>query len=106
MKLYEKLLAAADSVKAAFESIPEIAVMLGTGQNEIFDLSDKQSLKYCDIPYFPKPANPSHSGVLYNDGRALYFSGRCHFYEGHSAEDTAFYVLLLKQLGCRVLIIT
>ncbi|HHW46045.1 MAG TPA: purine-nucleoside phosphorylase [Clostridiales bacterium] len=108
---FEHYRQAADAVAQRFGKIPDTAIVLGSGIKSLADrLSGAKSISYRNIPNFPVTTNKNHEGRLYCgflDGREiLAFSGRCHFYEGYTFEQTAFYVRMLSLLGVKNLIIT
>ncbi len=102
---------AAQAVRAAVSQIPSIAVVLGSGLNALADLlTDRVSIPYREIPYFPVPTVAGHQGNLIVgqiDGAGLLvLQGRFHYYEGYSLQQVTFPIRVLQSLGVRTLILT
>lgn len=90
---------------------PVTGIILGTGLGPLAEaLEVRTEIPYADIPHFPAATAEGHAGKLLLgrlSGREVaVFSGRLHFYEGHSLEEVAFPVRILKALGGRNLIVT
>jgi len=91
--------------------LPQAAVVLGSGLGAFAaSVPEPQILDYQDIPYFPQPTVPGHSGRLLAGsvgGKFIYvFSGRFHYYEGHDPWTVILPMRVLKALGCPVVILT
>ena len=90
---------------------PDIAIILGSGITEFFDDKDiSQTISYDELPDFPKPTVQSHSGKLvlgsiYNK-KVVCMYGRSHIYEGHDPRILANPIRVLKEIGCKLLIVT
>jgi purine-nucleoside phosphorylase len=90
---------------------PEIGIILGTGLGPVAaHLEADAEIPYADIPHFAKPTVDGHEGRWLSgrlSGRDVaVMHGRLHFYEGHSMEDIAFPVRVMKALGVRSLLLT
>ncbi len=90
---------------------PEIGILLGTGLGPLAGhLQAESEIAYSDIPHFAPPTADGHAGRWIMgrlEGRAVaMLQGRLHYYEGHSMEDIAFPVRVLRALGAQTLIIT
>jgi purine-nucleoside phosphorylase len=90
---------------------PEIGIILGTGLGPLASrLEIDAELDYADIPHFPAATVDGHAGKWVAGrlaGRAVaVMQGRFHYYEGHSLQDLAFPVRVMKALGARSLVIT
>jgi purine-nucleoside phosphorylase len=90
---------------------PEVGIILGTGLGDFAAALDARSvIPYRDIPEFPVSTVESHAGELHLGtlaGRAVaVMKGRVHYYEGYSMRQVAFPVRVLRELGCRTLIVT
>lgn len=109
------LLARADEAAAAIRAAgiepPRVAVVLGSGLNELADrLPDGAAVPYERIPHFPRPTVAGHQGRIIA-GRMhgvpmLMLQGRFHYYEGHDLETVTFPVRVLQRLGVGTLILT
>lgn len=89
----------------------DAAVILGSGLGDFgYQIQDRVSVSYGDIPHFPQPTVVGHSGALLfgtvEGKKTLAFSGRFHFYEGHSFERTVLPVQLAKAFDVQKLIIS
>lgn len=73
-------------------------------------LENQDVLVYDEIPNFPRPSVAGHAGKLVRgmigSKRVLCFAGRVHAYEGHTADQLAFSVVLAKSLGAKLFIAT
>ncbi len=90
---------------------PEVGVVLGSGLGSLAEsIEVGVALSYTEIPHFPVPTAAGHRGRLVLgrlDGRAVVaLDGRCHLYEGYTAEQVAFPVRVLAAVGMRTLIVT
>ena len=112
-KLQQEIKSIREASLAVKTALPpaDLAVVLGSGLGSLTDIiEEKKSLDYSDIPHFPAPTIPGHSGKLIwgkLNGRAVYaFSGRFHYYEGHDPHTVILPVRVLHELGCSRLILT
>ena len=89
---------------------PEIAIILGSGLGHFCDGLEGISIKYADIPNFPKSTVEGHKGELLfceiEGKKCAIMQGRFHFYEGYSLKESTFPVKILKKLGIETLILT
>jgi purine-nucleoside phosphorylase len=91
---------------------PHIAVILGTGLGNTFveRITDKISISYKDIPFFPEATVEFHHGKLIYGTVAgihvLAMQGRFHYYEGYSLQQVTFPVRVMKMLGVQHLLIS
>ena len=104
-----------DSAKLFLEitnnSKPEIAIILGSGLTNFFD--DKEivtSISYADLPDFPQPTVKGHAGKIIlgkiNNVNVVCMYGRSHIYEGHEPATLAKPIRVLKDIGCKLLVVT
>ena len=104
-----------DSAKLFLEitnnSKPEIAIILGSGLTNFFD--DKEivaSISYADLPDFPQPTVRGHAGKIIlgkiNNVNVVCMYGRSHIYEGHEPAALAKPIRVLKDIGCKLLVVT
>lgn len=102
----------ADAIRAHFGAdFPRTVLMLGSGSGRFADRLEKnRSLSYAAIPGFAPATVLGHAGKLMVGeiaGRRLgIMAGRIHLYEGHSAQDIAILVRVLKAVGVERLILT
>jgi len=88
-----------------------VGLILGTGLGGLADrLQDPISLKYGDIPEFPRSTVQGHRGRLVRGrlaGRDVFaLCGRFHLYEGYSPAMVCMGVRLLGELGISRLIVS
>jgi purine-nucleoside phosphorylase len=93
------------------EATPRVAVVLGSGLGAFADgLADAHPVAYADIPHFPVPTAPGHSGRLVfgfvGEVPVVVMQGRVHLYEGLPVEDVTFGVRVFAALGVRTLLLT
>ena len=90
---------------------PRIAVVLGSGLNELADrIAEATIIPYDQIPHFPTTTVAGHEGRVLvgklGGAPVIMFQGRFHYYEGHDLETVAFPVRILSRLGVSTLILT
>jgi purine-nucleoside phosphorylase len=108
---YDRVKEAADAVRTRIETVPEIAVVLGSGLGDFAGaLAHAVSLPYGDLPHWPVSNVIGHEGRLavgsLNGRTIAALAGRCHVYEGHDLATVTFAVRVLGLLGVRTLILT
>ncbi len=96
--------------KQGFET-PEVGIILGTGLGALADeIEPIKSVAYGNIPNFPLATVEFHKGKLIygtlSGKKVIAMEGRFHYYEGHSMEDVALPVRVMKQLGIKKLLIS
>ena len=102
----------AAAIRAQFgPDFPRTVLMLGSGSGRFADRLEKADrLAYAAIPGFAPATVIGHAGELLVGeiaGRRLaIMAGRIHLYEGHSAQDIAVPVRILKAMGVERLILT
>jgi len=89
----------------------DIAVILGSGLTNFFEEKNIiSSISYEDLIDFPQPTVKGHAGklVLGKIGKinVVCMYGRSHIYEGHEPKSLAKPIRVLKDIGCKLLIIT
>ena len=90
---------------------PEISLILGSGLTNFFDDKDIiASISYEDLPDFPQPTVKGHAGKLVlgkvANVNVVCMYGRSHIYEGHEPTALAKPIRVLKDIGCKLLIVT
>lgn len=87
------------------------AVILGSGLGTMTSSLDLiEEIPYGEIPHLPQPTIKGHAGTLcvakFGNGYALLFSGRFHYYEGHSLDTVVLPVRIAQALGITSLVVT
>ena len=90
---------------------PDIAIILGSGLTNFFDTKNIiAEIPYTDLPDFPQPTVKGHAGKLVLGDvagiKTVCMYGRSHIYEGHQPNDLAKPIRVLKDIGCKILIVT
>jgi purine-nucleoside phosphorylase len=104
--------AAAELLRASGGAPPEIAVVLGSGWQQVADALGQADveLPFAGLPGFPQPSAAGHPGVvrlLWVEGRRLaVFVGRVHLYEGRSPAEVAHAVRSSVIAGAKVVVLT
>ena len=108
---YHEIDAATDAVRARLTTIPEIALILGSGLGELADsIENPTIIPTHEIPFWPVSTVPGHEGRLVigelEGKQVLVLQGRTHFYEGHSVSKIGLPIRVMQRLGIRTLILT
>ena len=103
--------AAVHEIRHHWPKRPQAAIILGTGLGElVHQMRPEHTLAYSDLPGFPRSTALSHRGMLCCGEHAgvpvAMMSGRCHRYEGYTADQLALPIHVLQALGARSLIVT
>lgn len=90
---------------------PKIAVIAGSGIMQSLDtLEISRKMNYSETGILPNSSVEGHQSQLllarHNEKKLLIFTGRFHLYEGYSALETAYPIILAAYLGVTHLIIT
>ncbi len=110
-ELARRIYEARDYILGKNSTKPEIAIILGTGLNELANYIEiETSIPYDEIPYCPVSTVDFHHGKLLigklGEIRIVAMQGRFHFYEGYSIQDVTFLVRVMRLLGAKVLIVS
>lgn len=102
---------AAEFARARTRHQPRLALVLGSGLNELADqVQAADVIPFSDIPHFHAPTVVGHVGRLVIGELAAVpvavLQGRLHYYEGYSLAEVTFPIRMLKALGIQVLILT
>jgi purine-nucleoside phosphorylase len=90
---------------------PEVGLVLGTGMGGLGSAIQRVAELPCDeIPHMPDSTVESHAGRLLlgtlAGRRVVAMQGRHHHYEGHSLQQVAQPIRLLRMLGARTLLLS
>lgn len=103
---------AAALVREQTDLVPRVGVVLGSGLGPALGdaLEDEASFAFDDLPGFPPPGVPGHSGRFVLGRLAgvpvAAFFGRVHFYEGHGMDVPALLPRLARELGTATMVLT
>ena len=102
---------AAEYIQSKTQLRPTIGLVLGSGLGDFADtLEDAIRIPYQEIPNFPVPTVPGHSGALVfgkKCGRTVVvLQGRIHYYEGLPQQEITLPVRVLAALGVKTLVLT
>jgi purine-nucleoside phosphorylase len=109
--LYDRVQAAAQSVRGRSGLAPDVGIILGTGLGGLAqEIAVETEVAYGDIPGFPLSTVESHAGKLLLGrlgGRPVVaMQGRFHRYEGYDLQQVTFPVRVLHALGARTLVVS
>ncbi|MEO0094714.1 MAG: purine-nucleoside phosphorylase [candidate division WOR-3 bacterium] len=90
---------------------PEIGIILGTGLGRLVKcIKIKTSFDYTEIPHFPVSTVEFHKGRLLfghlGNRAVMVMQGRFHYYEGYSAKEIVYPLIIMKKMGVKYLIIS
>ena len=108
---YERVRETADWLEEHTGTIPDVAMVLGSGLGALAEeIDDANELPYTEIPHFPVSAVEGHAGELVFgqlEGRdVVIMSGRVHYYEGWTPEELTLPMRSFGLLGIDQTIIT
>jgi purine-nucleoside phosphorylase len=98
-------------VRAHWSETPSVGVVLGTGLGALArEIDAGATIAYPEIPFFPRSTVESHKGQLVcgrlGGHAVIAMEGRFHLYEGYSPWQVTFPIRVMKELGCRLLIVS
>ncbi|MFH1416536.1 MAG: purine-nucleoside phosphorylase [Elusimicrobiota bacterium] len=102
---------ALEKIKPMIGDPPKLGIILGSGMGKLVDdFKDPVTIKFQDIPNFPKSNVKGHRGDVvvgtFSGIKVIAFSGRLHYYEGYSMEEICLPVNIMHGLGVKRLIVT
>jgi purine-nucleoside phosphorylase len=109
--LHDRVVAAADAVRARTTLRPEVAIVLGTGLGGLAsEIAVEAEIPYGEVPGFPLSTVETHAGKLLVGRLAgrpvMAMQGRFHRYEGYDLQQVTFPVRVLHALGARTLVVS
>lgn len=101
----------ADYLKGKVHTLPEIAIILGTGLGKLGEeIAERQEFAYKDIPNFPVSTVAGHNGKLIfgklGGKNVMAMQGRFHYYEGYSMQEVTFPIRVMRELGVETLFVS
>ncbi len=108
---YREAAEAARYLLARWRVRPRVAIVLGTGLQEVvYGIEKLQSIAYRSIPHFPIPSVEGHCGVLHlghwRGVAVAILVGRVHLYEGYTPAEVVLPARALAMSGVRVFVLT
>jgi purine-nucleoside phosphorylase len=108
---WDQVQEAARTVRSQWSGKPDVGIVLGTGLGALArEIEADASLPYPEIPYFPRSTVESHKGQLVCGTlvghQVIAMEGRFHLYEGYTPSQVTFPIRVMKELGCRLLIVS
>lgn len=108
---FARVAAAAEVVDRRCGTVPELAVILGSGLGDVAaTLTDAVTVPYSELPHWPVSTVVGHPGRLVvgalGGRRVAVLAGRVHTYEGYPADAVAFATRVMARLGVRQLVLT
>ncbi len=106
-----RLAALVAAVWARTPLVPKVGLVLGSGLGSLADgLEDVTSIPFDDLPGWPAATAPGHVGRLLLGRLAgvtvVALQGRFHLYEGNDPGLVVQPILLFKQLGAEIVVLT
>lgn len=90
--------------------VPEVGLILGSGLGHLAGGVDGVAIPYADLPGFPHAGVSGHNPQLVigrlEGRRVAVLGGRAHYYESGRADAMRLPLEVLRDLGCRRLILT
>ena len=111
LPVWDRVEQAADHIRRRCPSLPETAIVLGSGLGDFADtLLDAIATPYADVPHWPASTVAGHPGRLVIGNvagtRVAALAGRVHFYEGHDLATVVFATRVMGRLGVKRVILT
>ena len=108
---FEQVDEAAQSLRLRWGTLPETAIVLGSGLGDFADnLLDAMVTPYGEVPHWPASQVVGHAGRLVvgrvAGKRVAALSGRVHFYEGHGLATVVFATRVMGRLGVKQIVLT
>jgi purine-nucleoside phosphorylase len=108
---WEHVQEASRMIRSRWSGVPRVGVILGTGLGALArEIEAEASIPYPEIPFFPRSTVESHTGQLVcgklSGVTLIAMEGRFHLYEGYSPWQVTFPIRVMKELGCRLLIVS
>jgi purine-nucleoside phosphorylase len=108
---WEHVQEAARAIRTRWSGDPRVGIVLGTGLGALArEIEAEAAIPYPEIPHFPRSTVESHKGQLVCGTLAghtvMAMEGRFHLYEGYSPWQVTFPIRVMKELGCRLLIVS
>lgn len=108
---WEHVQEASRTVRSKWSDTPTVGLVLGTGLGALArEIASATNIPYPEIPYFPRSTVESHKGQLVCGTlvghSVIAMEGRFHAYEGYTASQVTFPIRVMKELGCKLLVVS
>jgi len=108
---WEQVQEATKTVRSVWGGSPSVGLVLGTGLGALArEIEAGAVLPYPEIPHFPTSTVQGHAGQLVcgelGGHSVVAMEGRFHLYEGYTPAQVTFPIRVMKELGCRLLIVS
>jgi purine-nucleoside phosphorylase len=108
---WETVQEATQAVRSRWSGVPHVGLILGTGLGALAkEIEAEATIPYPEIPHFPQSTAPGHKGQLVCGTLAgqtvVAMEGRFHTYEGYTAAQVTLPIRVMKELGCRYLVVS
>jgi purine-nucleoside phosphorylase len=108
---WEHVQEATRRIRSQWSGEPRVGIVLGTGLGALArEIAAEAAIPYPEIPFFPRSTVESHTGQLVCGQLAghtvVAMEVRFHLYEGYSPWQVTFPIRVMKELGCRFLIVS
>jgi purine-nucleoside phosphorylase len=108
---WEDVAEATRAVRARWDGAPRVGLILGTGLGALAsEIEAEATIPYPELPSFPQSTVLGHKGQLVCGTLAgqtvMAMEGRFHLYEGYTAAQVTFPIRVMKELGCRFLVVS
>jgi purine-nucleoside phosphorylase len=108
---WEHVQQASRMVRSLWSGKPTVGLVLGTGLGALArEIEAEATIPYPVVPFFPKSTVESHKGQLVCGQLAgqtvIAMEGRFHLYEGYSPAQVTFPIRVMRELGCKLLIVS
>lgn len=106
-----KIQSAAEYIRSQVSFRPTLGLVLGSGLGDYADtLENAVRIPYAQIPNFPVPSIPGHTGALVFGRKCgqevVVMQGRIHYYEGLPQRQITLPIRVLAALGVKTLVLT
>jgi purine-nucleoside phosphorylase len=93
-------------IRERIRTVPEIAVILGTGLGDLAkSIREEVSFPYSSIPHFPLSTVEGHQGRLIfgelGGKSVMALQGRFHYYEGYDMKQATYPVRVMQSMGIK-----
>ncbi|HEV3165355.1 MAG TPA: purine-nucleoside phosphorylase [Isosphaeraceae bacterium] len=108
---WDHVQAATEAIRLRWSGAPKVGLILGTGLGALAEeIAAEVTIPYPEVPYFPHSTVESHRGQLVCGTLAgktvVAMEGRFHLYEGYTPSQVTFPIRVMRELGCKVLIVS